>query len=146
RAQMESLLVQAVAHSELGEPRLASQEWSRACSIADQTGLLRPFATIGSADVEKLESMAVTKSRALAEFSKSAPAESFPGSVRIVELTEREQKVLSLLALGMGSAAMADKLYVSVNTVKTQLRTLYKKLDVHNRNEAITRARQLRLL
>ena len=63
-----------------------------------------------------------------------------------MELTEREQKVLSLLALGMGSAAMADKLYVSVNTVKTQLRTLYKKLDVHNRNEAITRARQLRLL
>ncbi|MDF2468710.1 MAG: LuxR family transcriptional regulator, partial [Rhodococcus erythropolis] len=37
-------------------------------------------------------------------------------------------------------------LYVSVNTVKTQLRTLYKKLDVHNRNEAITKARQLRLL
>lgn len=146
RAQMESLLVQAVAHSELGEPRLASQEWSRACSIADQTGLLRPFATIGSADVEKLESMAVTKSRALAEFSKRAPAETFPGFVRIVELTEREQKVLSLLALGMGSAAMADKLYVSVNTVKTQLRTLYKKLDVHNRNEAITKARQLHLL
>ncbi len=146
RAQMESLLVQAVAHSELGEPRLASQEWSRACSIADQTGLLRSFATIASADVEKLESMAETKSRALAEFSKRSPAESFPEFVHIVELTEREQKVLSLLALGMGSAAMADKLYVSVNTVKTQLRTLYKKLDVHNRNEAITRARQLRLL
>jgi len=146
RAQMESLLVQAVAHSELGEPRLASQEWSRACSIADQTGLLRSFATIASSDVEKLESMAETKSRALAEFSKRAPAESFPEFVHIVELTEREQKVLSLLALGMGSAAMADKLYVSVNTVKTQLRTLYKKLDVHNRNEAITRARQLRLL
>ena len=90
--------------------------------------------------------MAETKSRALAEFSKRAPAESFPEFVHIVELTEREQKVLSLLALGMGSAAMADKLYVSVNTVKTQLRTLYKKLDVHNRNEAITRARQLRLL
>ncbi|RQO44745.1 LuxR family transcriptional regulator [Rhodococcus sp. KBW08] len=146
RAQMESLLVQAVAHSELGEPRLAAQEWSRACSIADQTGLLRSFATIASADVEKLESMAKTNSPALAEFAKKRPAESFPEIVRIVELTEREQKVLSLLALGMGSAAMADKLYVSVNTVKTQLRTLYKKLDAHNRNEAITKARQLRLL
>jgi len=146
RAQMESLLVQAVAHSELGEPRLAAQEWSRACSIADQTGLLRSFATIASADVEKLESTAKTNSPALAEFAKKRPAESFPEIVRIVELTEREQKVLSLLALGMGSAAMADKLYVSVNTVKTQLRTLYKKLDAHNRNEAITKARQLRLL
>ncbi|MER2223266.1 MAG: LuxR family transcriptional regulator, partial [Rhodococcus sp. (in: high G+C Gram-positive bacteria)] len=78
RAQMESLLVQAVAHSELGEPRLAAQEWSRACSIADQTGLLRSFATIASADVEKLESMAKTNSPALAEFAKKRPAESFP--------------------------------------------------------------------
>ncbi|MGW6659131.1 LuxR C-terminal-related transcriptional regulator [Rhodococcus sp. NPDC055024] len=146
RAQMESLLVQAVAHSELGEPRLAAQEWSRACSIAEQTGLLRSFATIASTDVEKLESMAKSNSRALAEFAKMPRAESFPEFVHIVELTEREQKVLSLLALEMGSAAMADKLYVSVNTVKTQLRTLYKKLDVHNRNEAITKARQLRLL
>ncbi|MBT2263612.1 LuxR family transcriptional regulator [Rhodococcus erythropolis] len=146
RAQMESLLVQAVAHSELGEPRLAAREWSRACSIADQTGLLRSFATIASTDVEKLESMAKSNSRALAEFAKMPRAESFPEFVHIVELTEREQRVLSLLALGMGSAAMADKLYVSVNTIKTQLRTLYKKLDAHNRNEAITKARQLRLL
>ncbi|MGC0362166.1 LuxR family maltose regulon positive regulatory protein [Rhodococcus sp. 27YEA15] len=146
RAHMETLLVQAVAHDALGEQRYATDAWSKACSIADQTGLLRPFSTITAADVDRLESAAKTDSPALAEFRNSLHREPFPPSVHIVSLTERERTVLALLSLGLGSAAMADKLFVSVNTVKTQLRTMYRKLDAHNKNEAIANARELRLL
>ncbi|MCJ0904580.1 LuxR C-terminal-related transcriptional regulator [Rhodococcus sp. ARC_M6] len=146
RAQMETLLVQAVAHCQLGEHRRAAEAWSKACSIADQTGNLRSFSTIALPDIDQLESMAKTNSSALAQFLKVIPAEAFPQSLQIVTLTERERTVLSLIDAGLSSAAMADKLFVSVNTIKTQLRTMYRKLGAHNRNEALTRARELRLL
>ena len=146
RLQMESLLVQAVAHTELRHPHLAAQAWSRACSIADQTGLLSAFSTISTTDIDALEETAATASRALAQFRTTPLPESFPRNVHIVALTEREHTVLTLLANGMAPAAIADTLFVSVNTVKTQLRTLYRKLDAHNRNDAITRAHTLKLL
>ena len=146
RLQMESLLVQAVAHTELRHPHLAAQAWSRACSIADQTGLLSAFSTISTTDIDTLEETAATASRALAQFRTTPLPESFPRNVHIVALTEREHTVLTLLAHGMAPAAIADTLFVSVNTVKTQLRTLYRKLDAHNRNDAITRAHTLKLL
>lgn len=146
RAQMETLLVQAVAHYQLGEHRRAAETWSKACSIADQTGNLRSFSTIARPDIDQLESLAKTNSSALAQFLKVIPAESFPQSLQIVTLTERERTVLSLIDAGLSSAAMADKLFVSVNTIKTQLRTMYRKLGAHNRKEALTRARELRLL
>ncbi len=54
--------------------------------------------------------------------------------------------MLELLALGSTHADIAKKLFVSHNTIKTQLRSIYRKLGVHTRVEAIGRARDLRLL
>ncbi|HEY7133723.1 MAG TPA: response regulator transcription factor [Acidimicrobiia bacterium] len=51
-------------------------------------------------------------------------------------LTERESEILALLPTGMTNEQIARHLYVSVNTVKTQLRSLYAKLDVRNRVQA----------
>jgi two-component system, NarL family, response regulator LiaR len=51
-------------------------------------------------------------------------------------LTERESEILALLPTGMTNEQIAQHLYVSVNTVKTQLRSLYAKLDVRNRVQA----------
>ncbi|MDI9913804.1 LuxR C-terminal-related transcriptional regulator [Rhodococcus sp. IEGM 1379] len=146
RAQMESLLIQAVAHWGLGEQQDSVDAWSRACTIADQNGLLRSFATVAALDIENLESAAATHSPALTEFLKTATREVFPKSVHIVTLTERERKVLLLLAAGMSSTAMSEKLHVSTNTVKSQLRSVYKKLDAHNRDEAIAQAHALRFI
>ncbi|MGC0362843.1 LuxR family maltose regulon positive regulatory protein [Rhodococcus sp. 27YEA15] len=143
RAHMESLLIQAVAYAELGDESRASDAWSKACAIADQTGLLRPFSTIAYTDIDRLESAAPTHSCALADFMETSALEIFPRSVHIVSLTDREQLVLTFLSRNMGSAAIAVELYVSANTVKSQLRTLYKKLDVHNRDEAIAKAHSL---
>ncbi|MGW4703377.1 LuxR C-terminal-related transcriptional regulator [Streptomyces sp. NPDC004285] len=62
------------------------------------------------------------------------------------ELSERERDVLERLARAMSTEDIAADLYVSVNTVKTHLKSVYRKLSVHRRNEAVRRARELGLL
>jgi two-component system, NarL family, response regulator LiaR len=64
----------------------------------------------------------------------------WPG--REVGLTERESEILSLLSTGMTNRELGGHLYVSENTVKTQLRSLYAKLDVRNRAQAAALAGQ----
>jgi two-component system, NarL family, response regulator LiaR len=59
----------------------------------------------------------------------------WPG--REIGLTERESELLSLLATGMTNRELGLHLYVSENTIKTQLRHLYAKLDVRNRAQAV---------
>jgi LuxR family maltose regulon positive regulatory protein len=61
-------------------------------------------------------------------------------------LTERELEVLRLLAAGMSSPEIAQHFVVSINTVKTQIKSIYSKLDVHSREDAIAKARALGLL
>lgn len=61
-------------------------------------------------------------------------------------LTEREREVLRLFAAGLTSAEIAQQFVVSVNTVKTQLKSIYSKLDTHSRAELVARARALNLI
>jgi len=61
-------------------------------------------------------------------------------------LTEREHEILLLLLETEHRAEIAERLFVSVNTVKSQLRSLYGKLDVSTRDQALSRALELGLL
>lgn len=63
-----------------------------------------------------------------------------------LELTEREFDTLRLLAQGYSNQKIADKLYLSLATVKTHLHNLFHKLEVSNRTEAVLRARTLGLV
>ena len=62
------------------------------------------------------------------------------------ELSERELDVLRLLASDLSLREVAGELYVSLNTVKTHTRALYRKLDATSRERAVERARELELL
>src|SRR5690348_3629829 len=62
------------------------------------------------------------------------------------ELTPKELEVLGLLATQLSRREIGQRLYVSLNTVKTHQRALYRKLGVENRNAAVARARELGLL
>ena len=62
------------------------------------------------------------------------------------ELTEREQAVLRLLETDLSQREIGGALYVSVNTVKTHTRGIFRKLRASNRREAVERARALGLL
>ena len=70
-----------------------------------------------------------------------------PASASLVEaLTEREQVVLRYLASTLSNAEIAAELYLSVNTVKTHQRMIYRKLGADGRRDAIRRAKELRIL
>ncbi len=61
-------------------------------------------------------------------------------------LTEREIEILRLVAAGLPNRAIAEHIVVSAGTVKVHLHNIHNKLNVHNRTEAVARARDLRLL
>ena len=61
-------------------------------------------------------------------------------------LSERERAVLRLLPALLSNPEIAGELFVSVNTVKTHIKTIYRKLDVTSRRDAVARARELRLI
>lgn len=79
-------------------------------------------------------------SRGAPEFERNLQALSSLG------ISERELEVLELLAEGCSNQEIADRLFVSLNTVKTHLSHLYDKLDVRRRTQAVQAARALELI
>jgi LuxR family maltose regulon positive regulatory protein len=70
-----------------------------------------------------------------------------PPSAGLVEpITRRELDVLRLMAEGLSNAEIARRLYLTLNTLKAHTNSIYGKLDVHSRLQAVNRARQLGLL
>jgi NarL family two-component system response regulator LiaR len=61
-------------------------------------------------------------------------------------LSKRELEVLEFMAVGLSNREIADKLFVSENTVKTHASHLFEKLDVKRRTQAIEKAKRLILI
>ncbi|HSD79043.1 MAG TPA: LuxR C-terminal-related transcriptional regulator, partial [Solirubrobacteraceae bacterium] len=61
-------------------------------------------------------------------------------------LSEREREVLRLLPTALSQREIGDELFVSLNTVKSHVKSIFLKLRVGSREEAVTRARELGLL
>jgi len=66
--------------------------------------------------------------------------------LRRLGISKREYEVLELIAQGLSNQEIAEKLFVSLNTVKTHSSNLFMKLEARRRTEAIRRAKELRLL
>ena len=62
----------------------------------------------------------------------------------VEELTDRETSVLRLLPSRLSNKEIAHELFVSVNTVKSHVKSIYRKLGVSTRNEAVAEATSLR--
>ena len=62
------------------------------------------------------------------------------------DLSGRELEVLSNIANGLTNQEIADKLFVSLNTIKTHTTNIYSKLGVKNRTQAVSKAKALNLL
>jgi len=61
-------------------------------------------------------------------------------------ISKREYEVLELIAQGLSNQEIADKLFVSLNTVKTHSSNLFMKLDARRRTQAVRQAKELGLL
>ena len=61
-------------------------------------------------------------------------------------ISKREHEVLELMAHGFSNQEIADKLFVSLNTIKTHASNLFLKLEVSRRTQAIQKAKELRLI
>jgi DNA-binding NarL/FixJ family response regulator len=81
----------------------------------------------------------------LAAFSPAGPEQARrPASIE--SLSERELEVLRHIAEGLTNQEIADRLYLSLYTVKAHARSIYDKLDAHSRTQAVARARDLGVL
>jgi NarL family two-component system response regulator LiaR len=63
-----------------------------------------------------------------------------------LKISKRELEVLELIASGLSNQEIADKMFVSLNTVKTHLSNLFLKLEVKRRTQAIQKAKALGLI
>jgi LuxR family transcriptional regulator, maltose regulon positive regulatory protein len=69
-----------------------------------------------------------------------------PVPLVVEPLTEREQEVLRHLSQLLSTAEVASEMYISTNTVKSHLKSAFRKLGAAHRGEAVRRARQLELI
>lgn len=69
-----------------------------------------------------------------------------PDTLQRYGISKRELEVLELMAVGLSNQDIADRLFVSLSTIKTHSRNLFEKLDVARRTQAIDKARKLGIL
>ncbi len=82
-----------------------------------------------------------------AAFRKAAGLDANLEGESIVEmLTKREQEVLKYIVIGFSNSEIAEKLFITVGTVKWYITQIYKKLGVRSRVQAMVRARELNLI
>lgn len=147
RMVVERLLLRACALNRMHRAGEAADAFHDAVSLAQTHGLLRPLLLVPRKD---LDAMAAATPH-LREFLEQLPTSPRPGGlfglpeVR-ARLSESELRVLHAIADGVPVTVVAARLFVSVNTVKTQLRAIYRKLGVHNRADAVRRTRERGLL
>ena len=126
---------------------------AQALTLAEPENRMMTFLREGQA-MEKLLRLADRKSicpdftrRLLAAFAQRAnPVEEPVAEALLEPFSEREVEVLRLLATDLDAPKIAEKLVISTNTVRTHIKSLYRKLNAHNRHEALARARELKLL
>jgi len=148
----EAHLLAGLAHRDLGDQRAANQAAERALALAEADRLVLPFAMTGSADLlEALPRHQTAHAALLADIldvlhGSSLAAQDQTASPPAEKLSPSELRVLRYLPTNLSRPEIARELSVSLNTVATQLRSIYAKLQVSDRSSAVQRARELRLL
>ncbi len=164
RSEMEIAALMALAHATQGDPPRARQALARALELAQSEGYRRVFLNEGEplkliledcklnleeGDREPLRSFI---DRLLIAFPEKNigpgdrdPSKKQPSSTGnlLDPLSAQERRVLRLIGAGLTNPEIARELVVSLNTVKTHVKSIYRKLQVSNRREARQAARRL---
>ncbi|MEV1084444.1 LuxR C-terminal-related transcriptional regulator [Streptomyces sp. NPDC050211] len=143
---VRAALVRARAADAAGDSATARRHVGQALLEARREQLRRPFLEAGPWLRPLLSTEPLRGLGAGWLTPGPSPAQAQPWAPVVEELSGRERDVLQRLAHMMSTEDIAADLYVSVNTVKTHLKSVYRKLAVNRRNDAVRRARELRLL
>jgi LuxR family maltose regulon positive regulatory protein len=148
-----ALLAAAVAHRRLGEEAQAAAQAAEALGLAEPEGAYRVFLDGGLAVRSAITVLVPPTSRyagflgrVLERFDSCGPRLAGAADRASVRLTDSERAVLRFLPSHMTNEEISEALFLSVNTVKTHLRSAYRKLGVRSRRDAIARGRRLGLL
>lgn len=149
---IEALALQALALWADGERAGALTTLERALRLGEPERFLRLFADLGLPMVRLLQEAQDRK--VMPEYVRqlldaSAAGVAFGGGVSPVlpePLSEREQDVLRVMAAGLTNREIGEELFISAETVKKHTGSIYAKLHVGNRTEAVGRARELGIL
>jgi LuxR family maltose regulon positive regulatory protein len=146
-------LLQSLAHEHLDQGDEALEMLSAALSMAEPAGFKRVFLEYGEPAAQLLYKALAQNIApdfvgsllaAFGEESAIAPKPS-PADHLVEPLSARELEVLSFVAQGLTNQEIADRLFLSLATIKWHTGNIYSKLGVSNRTEAVTYATQLGL-
>lgn len=163
---LETLLLRAQMYVVLGEHTASREDYIQALELTEPEGFIGVFVEGGRAVADDLAELVVQNhqenippeyiQRILDAFSESRfpraqpPAPDFPAGgkpeVLIAPLTDRELDVLRLMAEGLKYKEIAERLFISLNTVRYHVKAVYSKLNVSSRIQAIELARHLRIM
>ena len=156
---IEMRLWRAMIHKARGDMTTALDELKIALALAEPGGILMSFFSKGKPMAELLEeTLRFKKSehddaeigfsrsyvkKLLSVFKAAKP----PKTEGLMDpISERELEVLRLIAVGLSNREIAEKLFISLNTVKSHTKSINSKLDVNSRTKAVARAKELSIL
>jgi LuxR family maltose regulon positive regulatory protein len=157
---IEAQALRALAQQATGDSDGALETLSCALEMAEPEGYVRVFVDAGQPMAELLRRASARGlggkyvNKLLGARQPSSPRPTRSGfahptlqqTALIEPLTDREIEVLLCLAEGLSNAETAQRLFISLPTVKSHTRNIYGKLGVHSRKEAVTQARELGIL
>jgi LuxR family maltose regulon positive regulatory protein len=165
RFQIEVLALQALLHDVQGDEPAAMSALERALTLAEPGGFIRPFLDLGPKMFDLLNRLAKQNisvkyaGQLLTAFRKerTGPVRTSPDDVSDTSrystnspldetLTNRELEILALLAQRLRNKEIAEKLFISPETVKRHTINIYGKLNAHNRREAVAKAEAIGIL
>jgi LuxR family maltose regulon positive regulatory protein len=158
RFEIDVWTLRALMLQQQGNEDQAREELTKAVRLAQPGGFIRAFADLGPSVARLLNRLDLDKeglryvSRILSAFKDESTSESQTVSTSTIEsgfanpLSKRESDVLALLAQRLSNKEIAGRLHISPETVKRHANTIYEKLDVHSRREAVAEAAGLGIL
>jgi LuxR family maltose regulon positive regulatory protein len=149
---IEAFLVEAAARDLLGDGDATERALESALDLAEPDGVLLPFLLHSTPSLlERHSRHRTTHASLLSDIlnlyaGRQRPSRLADPEPPLEPLSATETRVLRYLPTHLSLREVGNELYLSVNTIKAHIRSIYSKLDVHSRTEAIERARALRLL
>lgn len=142
--EIEGLVLWAEVLWDKGEREVALEKLTSALALAEVEGFVRAFVEEGQVMARMLYEVAADQAYAgqLLNFFSDTP-QIDAGQGMVEPLNARETEVLQLLGQGLSNQEIADKLHLTLSTVKWHTSNIYGKLGVKNRTRAVARAKSI---